>query len=325
MTEWHRLETQEAVQQINSDEQNGLTASETARRLAENGPNELVERGKKSPWKILLEQFTGIMVVMLIISAIVSFLLGETVDALVIMIIVVLNSVLGFTQEYRAEQAMAALKRMAVPHVRVRRDGHIKEVMARELVPGDIILLETGNTIPADARLLESVNMRVQEAVLTGESEAVEKDPAPLAEANPPLGDRINSVFMGTIVSYGRGTALVTDTGMKTQLGKIADLLQSVGSEKTPLQRRLEQLARGLAFAALVLVAIVFTLGLLRGEDWIEMFRVSVAMAVAAVPEGLAAVVTIALALGAQRMLQRNALIRKLHAVETLGSVTVIC
>jgi Ca2+-transporting ATPase len=325
MAEWHRLETQEAVRQINSDEQNGLTEAEAARRLAENGPNELVERGKKSPWKILLEQFTGIMVVMLIISAIVSFLLGETVDALVIMIIVVLNSVLGFTQEYRAEQAMAALKRMAVPHVRVRRDGHIKEVMARELVPGDIILLETGNTVPADARLLESVNMRVQEAVLTGESEAVEKDTAPLAEANPPLGDRVNSVYMGTIVSYGRGTALVTDTGMKTQLGKIADLLQSVGTEKTPLQRRLEQLARGLAFAALVLVAIVFVLGLLRGEDWIEMFRVSVAMAVAAVPEGLAAVVTIALALGAQRMLQRNALIRKLHAVETLGSVTFIC
>ena len=325
MAEWHRLETQEAVRQIKSDEQNGLTAAEAARRMAENGPNELVERGKKSPWKILLEQFTGIMVVMLIISAVVSYILGETVDALVIMIIVVLNSVLGFTQEYRAEQAMAALKRMAVPHVRVRREGHIKEVMAHELVPGDIVLLETGNTVPADARLLESVNMRVQEAVLTGESEAVEKDPAPLAEANPPLGDRINSVYMGTIVSYGRGTALVTDTGMKTQLGKIADLLQSVGSEKTPLQRRLEQLARGLAFAALGLVAVVFVLGLLRGEDWIEMFTVSVAMAVAAVPEGLAAVVTIALALGAQRMLQRNALIRKLHAVETLGSVTVIC
>lgn len=325
MAEWHNLEAQEAVRRIQSDEQNGLTSAEAARRLAENGPNELVERGKKSPWKILLEQFTGIMVIMLIISAVISFILGETVDALVIMIIVVLNSVLGFTQEYRAEQAMAALKRMAVPHVRVRRDGRLQEVTARELVPGDIILLETGNTVPADARLLESVNLRVQEAVLTGESEAVEKNPAPLTEANPPLGDRINTIFMGTIVSYGRGTALVTDTGMRTQLGKIADLLQSVGSEKTPLQRRLEQLARGLAAAAVVLVAIVFTLGLLRGENWIDMFRVSVAMAVAAVPEGLAAVVTIALALGAQRMLQRNALIRKLHAVETLGSVTVIC
>ncbi len=220
---------------------------------------------------------------------------------------------------------MAALKRMAVPHVRVRRDGHLQEISARELVPGDIIQLETGNTVPADARLLESANMRVQEAVLTGESEAVEKDTAALAVENPAIGDRINSIFMGTVVTYGRGMALVTDTGMKTQLGKIADMLQSVGIEKTPLQRRLEQLARGLAAAALGLVAIVFILGLLRGEDWIELFSVSVAMAVAAVPEGLPAVVTIALALGAQRMLKHNALIRKLPAVETLGSVTFIC
>jgi len=325
MTEWHRLDIQEAVKQTNSDLQNGLSAAEAARRLAEHGPNELVERGHKSPWAILLEQFTGIMVVILMISAVVSIILGETIDALVIMIIVVLNAILGFTQEYRAEQAMAALKRMAVPHVRVRRDGHLQEVTARELVPGDIIQLETGNTVPADARLLETANLRVQEAVLTGESEAVEKDPAPLAEENPPLGDRINSIYMGTIVTYGRGVALVTDTGMGTQLGKIANMLQSVGIEKTPLQRRLEQLARGLALAALVLVAIVFVLGLLRGENWIDMFRVSVAMAVAAVPEGLPAVVTIALALGAQRMLKRNALIRKLPAVETLGSVTVIC
>ena len=325
MTEWHRLETQEAVTQINSDIQNGLTTVEAARRLEEYGLNELVEQGKISPWMILLEQFKGIMVVILIISAVISLLLGETIDALVIMIIVVLNALLGFTQEYRAEQAMAALKRMAVPHVRVRRDGHLQEISARELVPGDIIQLETGNTIPADARLLESVNMRVQEAVLTGESEAVEKDTAALAVENPAIGDRINSIFMGTVVTYGRGMALVTDTGMKTQLGKIADMLQSVGIEKTPLQRRLEQLARGLAAAALALVAIVFILGLLRGEDWVELFSVSVAMAVAAVPEGLPAVVTIALALGAQRMLKHNALIRKLPAVETLGSVTYIC
>jgi Ca2+-transporting ATPase len=319
------LDALEAVQKLNSDPENGLTTAEAARRLKEYGPNELVERGTISPWAILLEQFTGIMVVMLMISAVVSVILGETTDALVIMIIVVLNAFLGFTQEYRAEQAMAALKRMAVPHVRVRRDGQLQEITAQELVPGDIILLETGNSIPADARLLEAVNLRAQEAVLTGESEPVEKDAAPLAEENLPLGDRINTLYMGTVVTYGRGVALVTETGMNTQLGKIADMLQSVGVEKTPLQRRLEQLARGLALAALVLVAIVFVLGLLRGEDWIEMFRVSVAMAVAAVPEGLPAVVTIALALGAQRMLKRNALIRKLPAVETLGSVTVIC
>ncbi|MBN1431009.1 MAG: cation-translocating P-type ATPase [Anaerolineae bacterium] len=325
MVEWHRLDTQEAIHQLHSDLENGLTAAEAARRLAEHGPNELVERAGKGPWAILWEQFTGIMVVMLIISATISVILGETIDALVIMIIVVLNAVLGFIQEYRAEQAMTALKRMAVPHVRVRRDGHLQEVDATSLVPGDIIQLETGNTVPADARLLEAVNLRAQEAVLTGESEAVEKDSTPLTGENLALGDRINSVYMGTIVTYGHGMALVTDTGMKTQLGKIADMLQSVGIEKTPLQRRLEQLARGLALAALVLVAVVFALGLLRGENWIDMFSVSVAMAVAAVPEGLPAVVTIALALGAQRMLKREVLIRKLPAVETLGSVTVVC
>ena len=325
MTEWHTLETQEAIRETGSDLETGLTAAEAERRLAEYGRNELVERAGKGPWAILWEQFTGIMVVMLVISAIISAFLGETIDALVIMVIVVLNAILGFVQEYRAEQAMAALKKMAVPHVRVRRDGHLLEISATTLVPGDIIQLETGNTVPADGRLLESANLRVQEAVLTGESEAVEKDIAALQGETLALGDRINSVYMGTVVTYGHGMALVTGTGMQTQLGKIADLLQSVGIEKTPLQRRLEQLARGLALAALVLVAIVFGLGVLRGEDLVEMFTVSVAMAVAAVPEGLPAVVTIALALGAQRMLKRNALIRKLPAVETLGSVTVIC
>ncbi|HEX5840490.1 MAG TPA: cation-translocating P-type ATPase [Anaerolineales bacterium] len=325
MIEWHALGTEQAIQQVESNQENGLSAEEAARRLEKYGPNELVERVGKGPWAILADQFKGIMMVMLMISAAVSWFLGETIDAVVILIIVVLNGVLGFIQEYRAEQAMAALKKMAVPHVRVRRDGHLQELSATSLVPGDIIQLETGNTVPADGRLIESANLRVQEAVLTGESEAVEKDTAPLAGENLPLGDRVNTVYMGTVVTYGHGLALVTDTGMKTQLGKIADMLQSVIAEKTPLQRRLEQLARGLALAALVLVAVVFILGLLRGEDLVEMFTVSVAMAVAAVPEGLPAVVTIALALGAQRMLKRNALIRKLPAVETLGSVTVIC
>ncbi len=265
------------------------------------------------------------MVVILIVSAVISLILGEYTDALVIMIIVVLNSVLGFTQEYKAEQAMAALKKMAVPHVRVRRDGRLQDLTARELVPGDIFVLEAGNSVPADARLLEAVNLRVQEAVLTGESEAVEKDTAPLTGNNLPLGDRINLVYMGTIASYGRGQAVVAETGMNTQLGKIADMIQTVGSEKTPLQRRLEQLGRGLAVAALGLVVVVFVLGLLRGEELRIMFQTAISMAVAAVPEGLPAVVTIALALGAQRMLQRRALIRKLPGVETLGSVTVIC
>jgi Ca2+-transporting ATPase len=184
MTEWHTLETQDAIHQIDSNLESGLTAVEAARRLEEYGQNELVERAGRSAWSILLEQFTGIMVVILIISAVISAILGETIDAIVIMVIVVLNAVLGFVQEYRAERAMAALKRMAVPHVRVRRDGRLQEVTALSLVPGDIIQLETGNSVPADARLVESANLRVQESVLTGESEAVEKDIAPLSEHN---------------------------------------------------------------------------------------------------------------------------------------------
>ena len=325
MTDWYQLDAKDVVQKLETDAQAGLTSAEAARRHEKHGPNELVERGTKSPWLILWEQFTGIMIVILIISAGISVILHEYTDALVILIIVVLNAVLGFTQEYRAEKAMAALKKMAVPNVRVRRDGRVAEISARELVPGDTFLIEAGNSIPADARLLESINLRIQEAVLTGESEAVEKDTAPLSKDQLPLGDRINTVFMGTVATYGRGTAVVTSIGMDTQLGKIADMIQSVGSEKTPLQRRLDQLGRGLALAALVLVAIVFLLGLLRGEDLRVLIMTAISMAVAAVPEGLPAVVTIALALGAQRMLQRRALIRKLPAVETLGSVTVIC
>jgi len=325
MPNWYQLDPQETLTELKTALESGLSSDEAARRLELYGPNELVERGVKSPWLILWEQFTGIMIVILIIAAGISVLLGEYTDAIVILIIVVLNAVLGFIQEYRAEQAMAALKKMAVPHVRVRRDGHLQEVSARELVPGDIIILEAGNSVPADGRLVEAANLRVQEAVLTGESEAVEKSTDVITSENVALGDQVNSVFMGTIVTYGRGTAVVTSTGMQTQLGKIADMIQEVGAEKTPLQRRLEQLGRGLAIAALALVAVVFTLGVLRGEDFKIMFQTAISMAVAAVPEGLPAVVTIALALGAQRMLQRQALIRKLPAVETLGSVTVIC
>lgn len=325
MPNWYQLDPQEALTELNTDIESGLSSNEAARRLEQYGPNELIERGAKSPWLILWEQFTGIMIVILIIAAGISVLLGEYTDAIVILIIVVLNAVLGFTQEYRAEQAMAALKKMAVPHVRARRDGHLQEISANDLVPGDIIILEAGNAVPADGRLVEAANLRVQEAVLTGESEAVEKSTSVITGENVALGDQVNSVFMGTIVTYGRGTAVVTSTGMQTQLGKIADMIQEVGAEKTPLQRRLEQLGRGLAIAALALVAVVFTLGILRGEDFQIMFQTAISMAVAAVPEGLPAVVTIALALGAQRMLQRQALIRKLPAVETLGSVTVIC
>jgi len=325
MQDWYRTDPQEVAAQLETNLETGLDPAEAARRLEIHGLNELVDRGLKSPWKILWEQLTEIMVLILVVAAGISFFLHEYIDAIVILIIVVLNAILGFTQEYKAEQAMAALKKMAVPKVKVRRGGRLLEGQAQDLVPGDVIQLDAGDAVPADCRLIESVNLRVQEAVLTGESEPVEKSVAAIDRENIGIGDRRNMVFMGTVTTFGRGQAVVTNTGMTTELGKIADLIQTVGSEPTPLQKRLGQLGKGLALAAIAIVAVVFALGLLRGVEFREMLLTGISMAVAAIPEGLTAVVTIALALGAQRMLQRRALIRKLPAVETLGSVTVIC
>jgi Ca2+-transporting ATPase len=325
MDEWYRMSSADVVTALGSNVANGLDDAQVARLREQYGPNELVERGLKSPWKILMEQLTGIMIIILLVSAAISVILGEYTDAIVILVIVVLNAALGFSQEYKAEQAMAALKRMAVPKVKVRRGGHLQERPARELVPGDIIQLDAGDSVPADARLVESVNLRLQEAVLTGESEPVEKTAEPLEGEHVSLGDQRNMAFMGTVATYGRGLAVVVSTGMNTQLGRIAEMIQTVGQEKTPLQKKVEQLGKGLAVAALVIVAVVFGIGVLRGEDIRIMFQTAISMAVAVIPEGLPAVMTIALALGAQRMLQRRALIRKLPAVETLGSVTVIC
>jgi Ca2+-transporting ATPase len=324
MTDWYKLNAEAVTEKLNSDAHNGLAGEEAQRRLEEVGLNELVERGAKSAWWILYDQLREIMVIILLVAAIVSALLHEYNDVIVIMAIVVLNAILGFSQEYRAEQAIAALKKLAVPTVRVRRDGAIAEISARELVPGDIVLLEAGGLVPADGRLVESVNLQVQEAALTGESEPVEKALPPLASDDLPLGDQSNMVFMGTIVSYGRGAAIITETGMNTELGNIADLLQEVEREQTPLQRRLGHLGTTLAWVAMAIIAVVVILGLLRGEELEKLILLGISMAVAAVPEGLPAVVAITLALGSQRMLKRNALIRKLPAVENQGSVTVI-
>ncbi|MCX6844750.1 MAG: cation-translocating P-type ATPase [candidate division WOR-3 bacterium] len=322
--QWHRLTVDAALDRVESRPQ-GLGASEVQERLMRFGPNELVERGARTVWHILGEQFKSVMVVVLIVAGVISLTLGEFTDAAAIIAIVVLNAILGVMQEYRAEKAMQALKSLAVPVVRVRREGHVLELPARNLVPGDVVLLEAGSHVPADGRLLEAVNLRVQEATLTGESEPVEKHTASVTGGDVALGDRRNMAYRGTAVVAGRGVLLATDTGMRTELGRIAEMLQSVQREPTPLQKRLEQLAKGLAVAALVVVAVVFGLGMLRGEPFRLMFMVAVSMAVAAVPEGLPAVVTIALTLGARRMLARKALIRRLNAVETLGSVTVIC
>ena len=325
MADWYQRTASETLSLLDSDAASGLADDQVEGRRAQYGPNELVESGGRGPWRILWEQLSGAMVVLLIVAAGVSAFLHEYTDSAVILGIVALNAALGFVQDYRAEKALAALKKLAVPVVRVRQGGIVREISARELVPGDIVLLEVGNYVPADCRLWESVNLKIQEAALTGESEPVEKQIEALTGDELPLGDRTNMAYMGTVVTYGHGQAVVTETGMSTELGHIAQSLQTVESEPTPLQKRLAQLGRTLALIAIGIVALVFVMGMVRGEDARLMLMTALSLAVAVVPEGLPAVATVALALGARRMFKRQALIRKLPAVETLGSVTVIC
>ncbi|MEW5869368.1 MAG: cation-translocating P-type ATPase [Chloroflexota bacterium] len=325
MTDWYKSEPEDILAELDSDAGRGLEMQQAEQRLSRMGLNELQDSGLRSPWEILWKQFSATMVLILIGAALLSAVLGEFKDAIAIGAIVVVFSILGFVQEYRAEQAMAALKRLSAPNVRVLRDGQPGEISSRQLVPGDIVFIEAGNLVPADVRLLESVNLRIQEATLTGESEPVEKDSQLRLATDLALGDRRNMAYMGTTVTYGRGKAVVVETGMRTELGRIAALLQEVGQELTPLQKRLDQLGKLLAAAGLVVAVLIFIGGLWIGEPLRDMLLTAVSIAVAIVPEGLPAVVTITLALGAQRMLKRQALIRKLPAVETLGSVTVIC
>jgi len=325
VNEFYQVDSSKVIEELETNVESGLSRKEADGRLEQYGFNELIETGRKSPWRILWEQMTSIMVVILIIAAVISLALGEYVDAIVIIAIILINAAIGFQQEYKAEEAMSALKQMAVPNVKVRREGHISEISARELVPGDIVFLESGNLVPADSRLVKTTNLRIEEAALTGESVPVDKDAEFVADKDLPLGDRFNMIYMGTVVTYGRGVAVVVETGMNTELGHIATLIQTSGQELTPLQKRINQLSKGLAVAAVALVGLVFLVGLVEGEPFELMLLTGISMAVAAVPEGLPAVVTIALALGAQRMLKRRSLIRKLPAVETLGSVTVIC
>lgn len=323
--DWHTLDNEQVLHELRSDLLNGLLDTEARQRLAKIGPNELEERSGKPLVLILSEQFTNTMVLILIAAAVVSGILGKPFETAAISAIVVLFGILGFLQEYRAEQAMAALKQLAVPVVHVRRNSIVEERSARDLVPGDIVLIEAGSIIPADLRLLETVNLRIQEATLTGESEPVEKSVDQVRELHAPLGDRRNMAYMGTVVTYGRGVGIVVATGMQTQLGRIAQLIQSVDTQSTPLQNELDQVGKMLAVVGVLIAGLIMVIGVVRGETLNEMFLTAVSVAVAVVPEGLPAVVTATLALGAQRMLRRRALIRKLPAVETLGSVTVIC
>jgi len=338
--QWHTIGANEAVELLKSDRQSGLMPEQVARRQAQYGPNELKEIGGRSSWMILLDQFKNVMLLMLIAVAIISGVLdlldfqakmasGDIPfkDTVAILAIVILNGILGYVQENRAEKALAALKTMTSPRVQVIRNGKTSEIAAEELIPGDIMLLETGGQVAADGRLLSAFNLQVREAALTGEAQAVSKHADIQLPDHIATGDRINLVFQGTEIVQGRGVAIVTSTGMQTELGKIATLLQTVETEPTPLQQRMDQLSQTLVTGSLILVAIVVVVGLiLSGWNSLkDLLEVSLSMAVAVVPEGLPAVITVTLALGTQRMVRRHALIRKLPAVETLGSVTHIC
>ncbi len=350
---WHALSS-EAVLSDLKVEADGLTADEAAKRLAHYGPNQLTEGSRPGFWHMLWAQLNNFVVILLLVAALVSGLIGwqeythtgefaEFVEAGAILLIVVLNAVLGIVQEGKAEEALASLKKMAAPEAQVLRNGRRISIPSHELVPGDIVYLEAGNYVPADVRLIEAINLRVEEASLTGESLPVEKNASVLLEEDVPLGDRRNTAFMGTIISYGRGRGVVTNTGMRTQLGLIAEMLTTVEIEETPLQKRLDELGKTLSILSLFLVAIVFVVAIINytdfgmlfqtpveyfklfGKELTDSFIIAISLAIAAVPEGLPAVVTISLALGMREMVQRHALIRKLSSVETLGSATTIC
>ena len=322
---WHALPAEQVLREFASSP-DGLPTAEATRRLAQHGRNALKEAEPISRFAIFARQFKSVLILLLVIAAAISAALGEWVDSIVISAIVVLNAIIGFYQEFSAEKSIAALKKMSAPRATVRRDGKSISIPAAQVVPGDILLLEAGDLVAADARLLEANALRSVESALTGESEPVDKHARPLPEEDLPLGDRANMIFMGTHVTAGTALAVVVATGMHTQLGHIAHLIQQASEPETsPLQEKLHRFGRVLVWIALAIVAMLFGLGLLRGMNFIQLFMTSISLAVATVPEGLPAVVTIALALGVMRMAKRRALVRRLPAVETLGSTNVIC
>lgn len=318
---WHTLSAEDVMKELDSVEK-GLTAQEAEARLQKSGPNEIIEKKKASSLRLLLQQFANVLVLILIFAAVASFLLGEAVDAAVIAIIIVINAALGFYQERKAENALAALKRLAITNCIVIRDGQKSEIDSKFLVPGDVVVLAEGDKVPADCRIVEQHNLKIDESVLTGESVPVAKHAEALGDAV--LADRKNMAFSGTNVVYGNGLAVVVGTGMATEFGKIAEKLQGP-AEQTPLQKRLAVLGRQLSLIILAVAGLVFAAGYLHGIPLFEMFLVAVSLAVAAIPEGLPAIVTITLATGLVRMSKKNAIVRRLPAVEGLGSVTVIC
>ncbi len=321
---WHQKEIDKVFIDLGSSP-HGLSSEEAQNRLQKYGHNLLKEKKKKTHLIMFLDQFNDFLILVLIAAAVISGIIGELSDTVAIVVIVILNAILGFVQEYRAEKAMAALKKMAAPNATVIRDSARTEIAASELVPGDIVVLDAGMIIPADMRLVEVAHMKVEEAALTGESLSVEKHIEPVPDEKLPLGDRRNMVYKGTTVSYGRSVGIVVSTGMDTEIGRIATMLQEEEEVKTPLQKRLSAFGRKLGMAVLVICAVIFVIGILRGEPPLIMLLTAVSLAVAAIPEALPAVVTISLAIGSKKLVRQNALIRRLPAVETLGSVTYIC
>ena len=320
---WHTITAEETLQQTGSNLQ-GLDDNAVQQKLEEFGKNELQTKKKVHPVLLFFRQFFEVMILVLVVAAVISAFIGEVSDTIVIIVIIILNAVVGFIQEYRAEKAMDALRKMAAPISTLVRNGNTIQLPSAELLPGDIVLLEAGNMVPADIRLLESHSLKINEASLTGESNAVDKTTDPLQDASLPLGDRSNMAFNGTLVTNGRGKGVVIATAMRTELGKIAGMLEDAKSS-SPLQKRMEEFSRKLTLIILGLCAVLFFIGFLRGEDLQRMLLTVISLAVAAIPEALPAVVTVSLALGAKRLLKKNVLIRKLYAVETLGSVTYIC
>ncbi|EOU1742824.1 calcium-transporting P-type ATPase, PMR1-type [Clostridium perfringens] len=322
---WYKKSKNEILQELDVDEKNGLSSTEALRRLEKYGKNKLETKKKKTLFKQFLSQLKDVMIYILIIAAIISAFLGEISDALIILLVIIINAVIGVIQESKAEKALDALKELSTPKALVKRDGSLKEILSEDIVPGDIVIIDAGRYIPGDLRLIDTANLKIEESAFTGESVPSEKDASFLPDKEIPIGDQNNMAFMSTLATYGRGVGVVVGTGMNTEIGKIAKMIEQEENDETPLQKKLSELGKILGFLAVGICILIFIISFFQGRDLLEMFLTSISLAVAAIPEGLPAIVAIVLALGVQRMVKNNAIIRKLPAVETLGSVSIIC
>ncbi|MDM0956402.1 calcium-transporting P-type ATPase, PMR1-type [Clostridium perfringens] len=322
---WYKKSKNEILQELDVDEKNGLSSTEALRRLEKYGKNKLETKKKKTLFKQFLSQLKDVMIYILIIAAIISAFLGEISDALIILLVIIINAVIGVIQESKAEKALDALKELSTPKALVKRDGSLKEILSEDIVPGDIVIIDAGRYIPGDLRLIDTANLKIEESAFTGESVPSEKDASFLPDKEIPIGDQNNMAFMSTLATYGRGVGVIVGTGMNTEIGKIAKMIEQEENDETPLQKKLSELGKILGFLAVGICILIFIISFFQGRDLLEMFLTSISLAVAAIPEGLPAIVAIVLALGVQRMVKKNAIIRKLPAVETLGSVSIIC